>query len=524
MTRTRHLLAATHPQQTRVKDYGNQGIKIGERQASDAAPPVDLFFRHTFLGSARGAWERSISRNISVWAARIQWKRDWHTTRVLLELNQLEKEGIAVSDKHVDDLTTRWSTSWWTVKNKHVKDSHKILLHKVETALRAVKEGTLEETVGFGVEVRESSLPQQNRCFGHGKGLFAKSQIPQGEVVGMMPGMVWQGFHKVTRQWATDSEGNPNKLSPYLHYRRYCLDSAVVDADLARYPTLFGENASEHQLKQAQNEYMIGANRYLQGYLPTDKQNPLFRALRQHWMPLFWLFWHRFTSNRNRVPWRSPRCWAARHGFRSLIGLRWDHGFSKLHHVNHCGDTREPNVLYMPVSIPVEFPMELLPYIPNRVDPGRSFGASSPVYTMILGDDRDQSHAYYIISNHRTFGGSYDPDDLKKSQFLYMVPCLVGVTTRPIEPGEELVTDLRLSPHHRSISHWPAWYVAPPGAPPAEAWLYHNLFHPTTRGFRRFFGLVDPGVTFGDALKDPRLFERAWIQYVYNLWDKPKKQ
>eukprot|EP01064_Diplonema_japonicum_P005513 TRINITY_DN1366_c3_g2_i1.p1 TRINITY_DN1366_c3_g2~~TRINITY_DN1366_c3_g2_i1.p1 ORF type:complete len:518 (+),score=58.87 TRINITY_DN1366_c3_g2_i1:39-1592(+) len=451
-------------------------------------------------------------RNILRIASTVQSRRDWIRVGICLRMRELETEGVSITDHHIREFEKREMASPGESYTDS-RTSHQKLLKQIEQALRAEKEARLPNHLGFSLEVKPSSLPTVDHSFKHGNGLFAKGDIQTGTVATLVPGMVWQGAHKMLRAWATDSEGNPNRASPYIHFDRLDLENAIIDSDMERYIHVFGEkNATDKELKVAETEYHKQFREYMTGYDP-DVGSDLQKQFRKNWMPVLRYLYSRWTLNRGLVPFLPPKEWAKRRAFQSVIGKRAHHGFSSGNVVNHCGATQDPNVMFVPVSIPTVFPVDLLPYLPYQTDPAlkgfMSGGTQHFLEKSLNLDDRDKMQATSTSINHARWGGSFKgASRVYETEFLLLVPALAVVTTRRIADGEELLANHRFNPHKDLVLDQPTWYQPHPDLV-TETYLHNNLDPPKLSLFKKWvFGCVDPEASFADMFRNPKLINR----------------
>eukprot|EP01060_Flectonema_neradi_P011887 TRINITY_DN18844_c0_g1_i1.p1 TRINITY_DN18844_c0_g1~~TRINITY_DN18844_c0_g1_i1.p1 ORF type:complete len:503 (+),score=41.85 TRINITY_DN18844_c0_g1_i1:85-1593(+) len=447
-------------------------------------------------------------RNLTVRAPYVQWKRDWSLVSDLLENNERLRNGLQVVEKE----KTRYETTWRYTKLR-VKDTNKLLVSRIEEALRAVQKGNLEQKLGFTTEIKESTLLEHNRSFHHKKGLFAKGKIKQGEIVGMIPGMIWQGYHKLSKTNPTDSKGNATRCSPYFYNRSSLIDGAIFEADLDAFPDLYRKFTDE-EVRKGFLLYHSQVAEYVKIYGTSSREGmgKLEAYVRTLYGPVLLYIFHRLI-NRNITPYLPNEEWAPRAGLKGILGLKWDHEFSHANYINHCGEEKLPNTILVPVSLPVQFPKDLLPYVPNRVQP--KIFKDDPV-NMLLYDEYYKCNSRAIVQNQLRFGKKFaGHGTAQETQFLYLVNTMVAVTLRDIDDGEELFTNLRL-PRQRSYE-FPLSYVPAPGFE-VEDLLHHNKWHDETTYFRRLLGIYDPHITIADALKDTRHFDRDLAYYIGRLF------
>eukprot|EP01059_Diplonema_ambulator_P007352 TRINITY_DN16821_c0_g3_i1.p1 TRINITY_DN16821_c0_g3~~TRINITY_DN16821_c0_g3_i1.p1 ORF type:complete len:519 (+),score=79.37 TRINITY_DN16821_c0_g3_i1:170-1558(+) len=442
-------------------------------------------------------------RNFLKQASCLQFKRDWQRIEICVRLRELGMEGVEIGEKHEREFAKIEHRTKWE-NYRHSRIVHKKLLKQVENALRAVKEDRLKDHMGFGVEIRESELPAYDRSFKHNKGLFAKDKIPVGTVVTLVPGMVWQGINKYAREWTHDSEGNPNRASPYIHFGRLEIENAIVDADLERYGDMFGPNADDVTLRRAETEYALLLNKFMRRY--NDKVgNALERMIKKYWLPIIRHIRFRLNPARGQMPYLPPKEWAKRNAFQPLMGLRCDHDFARGHYINHIGVHGDPNVMFVPISIPVVMPVDLYPYLPYKTDPAvRGLGDSDYIAQIIASEKRDTLFGFSVISNHLLWGDWYrGPQTAYETEFLLLIPALAVLSLRDIAPGEELLANHRFSPHPSVQAQYPSWYQPVPHLQNEDC-FNSNIDAPgTSLLYKMLFGCVDP-VSLSDILKEPR--------------------
>ena len=447
-------------------------------------------------------------RNFTVRAPFVQWKRDWTLVGDVIDNNERIRNGMEPVEKE----KTRWETTWRCCRARW-KDTHKILIGRVEEGLRAIQKDNFTEKFGYNTEIKESSLLNENRSFHHKKGLFAKGKIPQGEIVGMIPGVIWQGYNKLGKTNPQDSKGNAIKCSPYIYNRNGMVDGTMFEADLDAYPNQFKEFTPE-EVRQGVLLYHSNVAQYVRdfGTEPRSDMSRLEKQTRKVWSPIILYIFHRLI-NRNLTPYLSNEDWAPRAGLKGIVGLKWDHSFSHANYINHCGVERLPNVILIPVSLPVQFPKDLLPYVPNRVDPPVP---GDSVIRYFIYDDYHKCMSRQIVQNQKRFGSTFtNHGEAQSNQFLYLINTLVAVTIRDVEDGEELVTNLRFP--LRRAADFPLSYTPAPGFEVEDS-LHHNTWPKETSFFKRLLGIYDPNVSVVDGLRDTRLMDRDFIYRIGRLF------
>eukprot|EP00756_Hemistasia_phaeocysticola_P067033 Hpha_TRINITY_DN9668_c0_g1::TRINITY_DN9668_c0_g1_i1::g.184330::m.184330 len=458
-------------------------------------------------------------------ARKVQAKRDWYNTYVSLCLYKREKEGLPLYESDIESMFLRKEHLTWSSFYQQRRNGHAMILRQVEQALRAVKNGRLEEHLGFGLTVRPSTLPKEQRCFSDGQGLFVEGRAPQGTVLGLVPGVAWWGWHKGYYPWAMDTDGTFLRNSPHLFRQRTMIDGVVMCSDLARYGTDFRGNESDEEVdlvrRGVAENIAESAGWYGKPLSGEDageqlQNEGLWDMMKRSWGPTLRWIYYRGLPHRSRIPWVGIQQWAAHKTAPSLSGLKWDHGFSRANYINHCGNVADPNVIFMPVSIPASFPRELIPYFPVRMNPASRYG-SGRMKQIIEKDCQTGLMNDIITCNHQRL--SLEPGKFSKREgedLLVMLFGVAAVALRPIE-NEEVFQNLRLSPHPYYQRRYPAWYQPCPEGEESENWLYNNLWPPGTSFGKRTLGIYDPGVTVNAGLADPRLMDRDWIYYLMRL-------
>ena len=306
------------PTQQRVTDFSRTSAASDELQYRTESLP-----RHyTFFKSARSFLDHYYllyqSRNIISRASGVQWKRDWHSIGYLTERRILKKEGM-LGKKLDEKYFTRWATRWRSV-HATIPDTHNRLLTQVEEALHAVKEGSLEKHMGHSLKVRTSSLPEHNRSFKSGNGLFCSGGVIEpGTVVTMMPGQWYIKTERGLRRWHNDTEGNMNGVSPYHHSRRLFLDKAVLDSDLNRVPSL-QSNASPDEMKEAETDFYKSMAEELQGQTASSSDSEIVKIVKTAYLPFAKDLLNK-TLQRRGTPHCSLKDWAVRDSAHLLIGM-----------------------------------------------------------------------------------------------------------------------------------------------------------------------------------------------------------
>eukprot|EP00755_Sulcionema_specki_P018580 Sspe_Gene.67228::Locus_39689_Transcript_5_5_Confidence_0.375_Length_1709::g.67228::m.67228 len=445
-------------------------------------------------------------------ARRVQEKRDWYQTYISCFFLKRDKEKVPLTEEETSSLMSHKMLTWRSLTTTR-RDGHAMVLQQIEDSLRAVKNGRIEEHLGFRMVPRTSSLSENTRSYKHGLGLFVEGEAPAGTVLGVYPGMVWLGWQKRMYPRAIDSEGNVVRCSPHVYRHRHNFDNAFLDSDLIQYHDDFRENATDEEMEMYLAEYTRVFGDFMAKY-PTywsndAKQGMGFQdSVKNAWEPIWWYFFHRLTQNRGRLPYVPRTTYAQRQAGRVLVGRRWDHMFSMVRYINHCGNKKSPNAYILPIVIPATFPKALLPYLPLRLDSAEKYSSEGRLKLAMAGEDPMRAYGDAIISANLKLGTTESP-------FLQFAPAFVAIASRPIE-NEEVLVNMRFDRHHVFTRMWPQWYrPSPEGV--TEDFLINNRWPDGTSPWLRALGVYDAGATLADVWRDPRLADRDLFYYLSRL-------